>query len=69
VVADELVQLDELAVPVEPVGEALVQVGAQALGQRLVGGVPDQEVAEAERIFARELRPVGTDELAAHEPG
>ena len=33
----------------EPVGEALVQLGARRLRERVVGGVADQEVAEAER--------------------
>ena len=47
--------------------EALVQLGAGRLRQGLVGGVADQEVAEAERVLARKLWPVGTDELAADE--
>ena len=38
------------------------------LRQRLVGGVADQQVAEAEGVLADELRPVGADELLAHEP-
>ena len=36
----------------EPVGEALVQLGARRLRQRLVGGVADQQVAEAEGVLA-----------------
>ena len=51
----------------EPVGEALVQLGAGRLRQRVVGGVADQQVAEAERVVARELRRVGPDELLADE--
>ncbi len=38
-----------------------------AFGQRVVGGVADQKVAEAEGVVAGELRPVGPDELLAHE--
>ena len=53
----------------EPGGEALVQVGARRLRQRLVGGVADQEVAEAEAVLAGELRPVGPDQLLADERG
>ena len=53
----------------EPVGEALVQLGARRLRQRVVGGVADQQVAEAERVVAGELRAVGADQLLAHERG
>ena len=70
VVSDDLVPLDErLAVLVEPVGEARVQVGADCLGQGVVGGVADQEVAEAVAVVAGELGAVGTDELVADERG
>jgi hypothetical protein len=42
VIADDLVALDErLAVLIEPVGEAGVQVGTDRLGERVVGGVSD----------------------------
>ena len=64
VVAEDLVQLDELgAVLLEPGREALVEVCAGRLRQRVVGGVADQEVAEAEAVLARELRLVGADQL------
>ena len=70
VVAEDLVQLDELGpVLLQPGGEALVEVGAGRLGQRLVGGVADQQVAEAEAVLARELRPVRPDQLLADERG
>ena len=70
VVAEDLVQLDELGpVLLQPGGEALVEVGAGRLRQRLVGGVADQQVAEAEAVLARELRPVRPDQLLAHERG
>ena len=70
VVADDLVALDEgVAVLVEPGGEARVQVGADRLGEGVVGGVADQQVAEAVAVVARELGAVGADQLAAHEPG
>ena len=69
-VAQDLVQLDELgAVLLQPGGEALVQLRARRLRQRVVGSVPDQQVAEAEGILARELRLVGPDELLADERG
>ena len=53
VVADDLVLLDELDVLLDPEREALVQVGARLLRQRLVRGVADEEVPEAERVVAR----------------
>ena len=60
VVAEDLVQLDQLgAVLLEPVGEALVQLGPGRLRQRVVGGVADQQVAEAEAVLARKLRRSG----------
>ena len=68
VVADDLVAFDERrAGLVEPAREALVQLGARCLRQRVVGRVSDQQVAEAIGIGTRELRPVGTDELLADE--
>src|SRR5439155_25606443 len=68
VVAEDLVQLDELgAVLFEPGCEALVQLGADRFRQRLVGGVADQDVAETEAVLTHELRPVGSDQLFAHE--
>ena len=42
------------AVLVEPGGEALVQLGAARLRERVVGRVADQQMAEAERVLARE---------------
>ena len=42
---------------VEPAGEALVQLGARLLRQRVVGGVADQQVTEAERVVARRGSP------------
>ena len=60
VVAEDLVELDQVgAALLEPVGEALVQLGARRLRQRVVGGVADQQVAEAEGVLARELRRSG----------
>ena len=53
----------------EPGGEALVQVGAGRLGERVVGRVADQQVAEAEAVLARDLRPVRPDQLLADERG
>ena len=49
---------------VQPVGEALVEIGAQLLGHALVGAVADELVAEAERVLARAH---GADEVLADE--
>ena len=60
VVAEDLVPLDQDgAVLLEPVGEALVQLRPDRLGQRVVGGVADQQVAEAEAVLAGEQRRSG----------
>ncbi len=69
-VAEDLVELDELApVLLQPGCEALVELGARRFRERLVGGVTDQEVAEAEAVLACELRPVRPDQLLADERG
>ena len=53
VVAEELVELDKAgAVLLQPVGEPLMELRPHRLRQRIVGGVADQQVAEAERILA-----------------
>ena len=68
-IADDLVQLDEIhAAVAQPVGEALVQLGSGRLGQRLVGGVADQQVAEPEGVVAREEPAARPDELLADQP-
>ena len=70
VVAEDLVQLNQVGSPLfQPDCEALVEFGAGRLRQRLVGCVADQEVAEAEPVLARELRPVLPDQLLANERG
>ena len=51
----------------QPRREALVELGARRLRQRVVGGVADQQMAEAEAVLARELRPVRSDQLLADE--
>ena len=68
VVAEDLVELDEItAVLLEPGREARVQLGADRLRECVVGGVADQDVAEAEAVLACELGPVGPDQLLADE--
>ena len=52
----------------EPAGEALVQLGACLLGDGLVGGLADEQVAKAKGILAGRLAPLGPDELLADEP-
>ncbi len=67
-VAEDLVELDEIdATRLEPRGEALVQVGARCLRQRLVGRVADQQVAEAVPVLPHQLRAFRTDEVLANE--
>jgi hypothetical protein len=66
VVADDLVPLDEV-VGREPVGKTLVQLGASRFRQRLVRGIANEEVPEAEALVAREGRPGRADELLADE--
>ena len=67
VVADELVQLDEGPLVLEPVGEAAVQVCANGLRESVVGGVADEQVAEAEAVLAGKLGTFGADQLVPDE--
>jgi hypothetical protein len=53
--------------PLQPAGEALVQLGAERLGQAGVGGVAEQRVAEAERLLAGDVRGRRADQLPAHQ--
>ena len=70
VVAEELVQLDDGGpVTLEPVGKARVQVCSRGLRQSVVSGVPDQEMAEAEAVFAGDLCFVRRDQLLAGKRG
>src|SRR5207247_6264861 len=66
VVAADLLGHDAVlpAATLEPLGKALVQCGTQLLRDAAVGGVADQAVAEAERVFARRVR---LDELLSDE--
>ncbi len=66
VVANDLVLLEQLVVP-QPLGELLVELRASRLWERLVRRVPDQDVAEAERLVVGEGCTVRTDQLLAHE--
>src|SRR5262245_61544080 len=66
VVADDLVAFEEV-LGRKPVGEALVQLGAGRLRERLVRGVTDQQVAEAEAFVAGERRRRRANELLANE--
>ena len=69
VVADDLLELGEALAgrPLKPVGEALVELGPLGLRQGGVGGVADEDVAEAEGIARAQLGPVGPDELLPDE--
>src|SRR5437763_510098 len=51
----------------EPIRESLVQVGPYGLRKRGVRGVSYQEMAEAVGVITRQLRPLRTHELFAHE--
>ena len=54
VVADDLVELDQvLPVLLQPGCESLVQLRARGLGQPFVGGVPDEQMPEAEGVLAQ----------------
>ena len=67
VVADDLVQLQELAVLAEPIGEELVQVRANGLREGLVGGVADQQMPETVGVVPGDLGAIGPHELLAYE--
>ena len=68
VVAEDLVQLDEVGASLrDPGGESLVQLGASGLRQRLVRRVADEQVAEAKRVVTPHQRGGRPDELLAHE--
>src|SRR5207253_8531608 len=57
VVTDDLVELHEVGrMPLEPIGKAFVQFGPCRLRQRLIGGIPDKEVAETKRVITGEQR-------------
>ena len=49
--------------PLEPVGEGGVQVGAGLLGERVVRGVADEEVAEAVGVLGGQCGAVGRGSL------
>ena len=46
-----------------------MQLGARRLGQRVVGGVSEQQVAEAEGVLSGKLRRVGADQVLPDERG
>ncbi len=65
---EELVQLHELgSVLLQPARETRVQLCTGRLRQRLVGGVAQQQVTEAEAVVAREQRSLRPDQLLADE--
>ena len=66
-VPDELLELDGQAGRLDPVGEALVQLRPQPLRHRLVGGVTDEDVLEAEPVLAAGLGEIRPDESLADE--
>jgi hypothetical protein len=51
----------------EPVRVPLVEVGAELLRSRGIGGVADEHVREAEAVVAGELGAIWTDQLLANE--
>ena len=66
VVADDL--LIGARAFVEPVGEAFVQLSADFLRDPAVGGVADEDVAEAESVLIGKARALWLDEPSAHKP-
>ena len=70
VVPDDLVPLSERArYAIEPVREALVEVGTGRLRDRAVGGVTDQQVSEPECLDRRHVGSLRAHELLADERG
>jgi len=68
VVADDLVQLDELAPAlIQPGCEALVKLSPRRFRQGLVRGVTDQDVVESERSLVRKCGLGRLDELLVHQ--
>ena len=69
VVCDDLLVLDEPVAgnSLEPVGEAGVKVSALLFRERCVGGVANQEMAEAKRLIASRAGAIRTDELLADQ--
>ena len=61
---DDLVLFSTL---VEPDGDSLVEVGANRLGERLVRGIADEDVAEAVCLVAGNLRGLWPDQLLTDE--
>ena len=53
--------------PLEPVGEAFVQLGALGLRDRLVRRIAHEQVAEPERVLARKGGALGSDQFLADE--
>src|ERR671925_263182 len=68
VIANDLVQLDEPGrARRQPPREALMQLRAGRLRQRVVRGIPDQQVAEAEGVVAGEHGPFRPNQLLPDE--
>src|SRR5690349_24280439 len=67
VVANDLVRSVAAEPRFQPVREALVQLGPEPLRQRVVCGVADQDVAEAETVIAGKHRLLRADQPLAHE--
>ena len=68
-VADDLLVLVRLGLdlPLQPIGEQPVELGALCLRERLVGRVADEQMAEPERVLVGEVGLIRTHELLAHE--
>ena len=67
VIADELVEVGQPGVGVEPLGEPLVELRPRLLRQHLIGGVAEQDVMEAEGLLAGDVGRVGPDQVAAQQ--
>ena len=69
VVPEDLLVLDDPRgdQALQPVGELPVEVRTELLRGRVVGGVPDEDVLEAEGRLAREARLGGADEVLGGE--
>src|SRR3954467_3044000 len=65
--AHDLVQLDQLGPPPEPLREAGVKICTRLLRQRFVRRVADQQVPEAEGVVIGERRVFRSDQLLPDE--
>ena len=68
VIADKLVALDQpCLLGIDPARKLLVQPGSRRLRERVIGGVPQEEVTESEAIVGRQERPGPVNQTLGNE--